>query len=135
MVCVCGLAGRNNNRNTNIPLLHDGCVKLLQWINKWKDISLPTTHGGLGINVSSLTEGANTQHRKCAAVTKDLKNKLMSQDYTLPIKQDLKELRKLQEQELKKKQQEQASSHNIHNARVHMYTHRHTRTYLSLIHI
>ena len=32
--------------------------------NKWKEISLPTRHGGLGINVSSLNEDSNTQYRK-----------------------------------------------------------------------
>ena len=33
VVCICGLAGRNHNRNTDLSLLHDGCVKLLQWIS------------------------------------------------------------------------------------------------------
>ena len=46
--------------------------------NKWKEISLPTRHGGLGINVSNLAEDSNTQYRKCEAVTEDLKNKLLS---------------------------------------------------------
>ena len=64
--------------------------------NKWKEISLPTRHGGLGINVSSLNEDSNTQYRKCEVVTEDLKSKLLNQDYTLPMKHDLKELRKLQ---------------------------------------
>ena len=36
--------------------------------NKWKEISLPTRHGGLGINVSSLIEDSNTQYRKCEVV-------------------------------------------------------------------
>lgn len=62
--------------------------------NKWKEISLPTRHGGLGINVSSLTEDSNIQYRKCEVVTEDLKSKLLNQDYTLPMKHDLKELRK-----------------------------------------
>ena len=46
--------------------------------NKWKEISLPTRHGGLGINVSSLIEDSNTQYRKCEVVTQDLKNKLLA---------------------------------------------------------
>ena len=29
--------------------------------NKWKEISLPTRHGGTGINVPNLSEEANAQ--------------------------------------------------------------------------
>ena len=60
-----------------------------------------TRHGGLGINVSSLAEEANTPHRRCEAVTEDLKNKLINQEYTLPMKHDLKGLRKIQEKRYK----------------------------------
>ena len=67
---------------------------------------IPTRHGGLGINVSSLTEDSNTQYRKCEVVTEDLKSKLLNQDYTLPMKHDLKELRKLQEKNYKTKAEE-----------------------------
>ena len=74
--------------------------------NKWKEISLPIRHGGLGINVSSLTEDSNTQLRKCEVVTEDLKSKLLNQDYTLPMKHDLKDLKKLPEKSYKTKTQE-----------------------------
>ncbi len=38
MVCIRGMVGRDYNRNTNLSLFHDGCVKLLQWIRKRKEI-------------------------------------------------------------------------------------------------
>ena len=56
--------------------------------------------------MSSHTEEANTQHRKCEAVTEDLKNKLINQDYILPMKHCLKVLRKLQEKSYKSKAEE-----------------------------
>ena len=39
-------------------------------------------------------------------VNEDLKSKLLNQDYTLPMKHDLKELRKLQEKNYKTKAEE-----------------------------
>ena len=56
--------------------------------------------------MSSLIEDSNTQYRKCEVVTQDLKNKLVNQDYTLPMKHDLKELRKSQEKCYKAKAEE-----------------------------
>ena len=82
------------------------CNKKIIKPRKWNEISLPTRHGGLGINVTSLSEEANAQYSKCEVVSDDLKKKLINQDHTLPLKPDLKELKKLQEKNMKRKAEE-----------------------------
>ena len=71
--------------------------------NKCKEISLPTRHGGMGINVRNLQEESDEQRRKCILTTQDLTNKLLRQDPKIPLKPDLKEYRKSNERKLKSK--------------------------------
>ena len=62
---------------------------------------MPTRYGGMGTNVAEIDEEAKAQKKKCEMVTQDLKEKVLTQDPSLPIKCDLTNYTKVREKQLR----------------------------------